>query len=73
MSYNNMNRMRINVREFADRLACHPASVKRRIKKPPPGFPMPALIMGKWTWSEDEADAYAEYLIEQGQVTHSAQ
>jgi predicted DNA-binding transcriptional regulator AlpA len=56
---------RINVREFADRLACHPATLKRRIKQHTPGFPMPVLIMGKWTWSEDEADQYVKYLIEQ--------
>ena len=55
-------RRRINVREFAAKLLCHPDTIKRRIKKPPPQFPMPAFLMGKYTWFEDEADAYVEYL-----------
>ena len=55
-------RRRINVHEFAAKLLCHPGTIKRRIKKPPPQFPMPAFLMGKYTWFEDEADAYVEYL-----------
>ena len=55
-------RQRINVHEFAAKLLCHPDTIKRRIKRPPPQFPMPALLMGKYTWYEDEADAYVEYL-----------
>ena len=55
-------RRRINVHEFAAKLLCHPDTIKRRIKKPPPQFPMPAFLMGKYTWYEDEADAYVEYL-----------
>jgi predicted DNA-binding transcriptional regulator AlpA len=64
MSNNNMKR-RINVREFADRLACHPATVKRMIRRKPPQFPAPVLINGKYTWTETEADQYEQYLIEQ--------
>jgi hypothetical protein len=62
---NNMKGRRIDAREFAEKLGCHPVSVKRRIRNPPPRFPRPTLIMGKWTWAEDEADKYVEYLIEQ--------
>ena len=29
---------------------------------------MPAKLMGKYTWYEDEADAYVEYLIEQSRA-----
>ena len=71
MNNTNMKR-RINVREFADRLGCHPATVKRRIKKPPVNFPIPTLIWGKWTWAEDEADGYVEYLIEQSRNCQNA-
>jgi hypothetical protein len=55
-------RRRINVHEFAEKLCCHPDTVKRRIKKPPPRFPLPAFLVG-----EDEADAYIEYLTEESQ------
>jgi hypothetical protein len=65
MNNNNSTRRRIDAREFAQKLCCHPVSVKRRIRKPPPGFPKPALLLGKWTWAEDEADRYVELLIEQ--------
>jgi len=61
-------RRRINVHEFAEKLCCHPDTVKRRIKKPPPHFPLPALLMGKYTWFEDEADAYLEFLIEKSRA-----
>ena len=61
-------RRRINAQEFAAKLLCHPDTIKRRIKKPPPQFPMPAKLMGKYTWYEDEADAYVEYLIEQNRA-----
>jgi hypothetical protein len=68
MAMNNNQRRRINVHEFAEKLRCHPDTIKRRIKKHAPEFPIPALLMGKYTWWEDEADAYVEYLIEQGRV-----
>jgi hypothetical protein len=61
-------RRRINVHEFAEKLCCHPDTIKRRIKKPPPHFPLPALLVGKYTWFEDEADAYVEFLIEQSRA-----
>jgi hypothetical protein len=61
-------RRRINVHEFAAKLLCHPDTIKRRIKKPPPGFPMPAMLMGKYTWLEDEADGYVDFLIEKSRA-----
>jgi predicted DNA-binding transcriptional regulator AlpA len=63
-----MSRRRINVQELADKLCCHPTTVKRKIKNPPPGFPMPVMLMGKYTWDEGEADAYVEALITQSRA-----
>jgi hypothetical protein len=61
-------RRRINIHEFAEKLCCHPDTLKRRIKKPPPQFPLPALLLGKYTWWEDEVDAYVEFLIEESRA-----
>jgi hypothetical protein len=61
---NNMKR-RINAAEFAVRLGCCKATIKRRNKQRAPHFPQSVLIMGKHTWTEDEADQYEQYLIEQ--------
>jgi hypothetical protein len=58
-------RRRIDAKEFAEKLCCHTDTIKRRIKKPPPGFPLPALLINKYVWFEDEADAYVEFLVEE--------
>jgi hypothetical protein len=59
---NNVRRRRINVHAFAEKLLCHEATIKRRIKNPPPGFPMPDFLFGKYFWWEDQVDAYVELL-----------
>jgi hypothetical protein len=61
-------RRRINVSEFATKLCCHCDTIKRRIKKPPAGFPQAALLLGRYSFWEDEADGYVAQLIEQGRV-----
>jgi hypothetical protein len=58
-------RKRINVTQCAEKLCCHPDTIKRRIRKPPAGFPTFTLIMGRYSCWEDEADAYVERLEEE--------
>lgn len=55
---NTSRRRRINVHALAEKLCCHPTTVKRKIKNPPPGFPTPVMLLGKYTFDEAEADAY---------------
>jgi hypothetical protein len=64
-------RRRINVHEFAAKLLCHPDTIKRRIKNPPPQFPTPDFLLGRYIFWEDEVDAYLDYLIEKSRVRGS--
>jgi len=53
----------IGIIELADRLGCHPATIRRCIKMKPSGFPLPIKPFGKNIWPEDVIDAYVEQLM----------
>ena len=73
MNNNTSRRRRINVHALAEKLCCHPATVKRKIKNPPPGFPTPVMLLGKYTFDEAEADAYVDSLIAESRAQRESE
>ena len=49
-------------RKVCERYHRDPRTIARWIKNPPPGFPAPIMINGRWFFDEGELEGYEQML-----------
>jgi hypothetical protein len=52
--------------QVARRYACTSRTIQRWERNPPPGFPMPVAIKGRWYFDESLLDEHDRQLVQRG-------